>query len=124
MSISGFDLVKISGKRPAQRILLRDQREIRRVTIPTSSVIAKRFPERAVPNIVNAIAGGKDNRNGECVGSAVVTIQIHIQHGGVEHLHVDQGNGLIDRGGRGHGFASEIGQPLHCPEPGFTPMLS
>jgi hypothetical protein len=42
--------------------------------------------------------------------SAVVAIEIHIQHGGVEHLPVNQGNGPIDRGGRGHRLASEVRQ--------------
>ena len=41
---------------------------------------------------------------------AIVAIQIHIQHGGIEDLCINQGEGLIDGGGGGHGLASEVGQ--------------
>ncbi len=61
------------------------------------------------------VAGRENERHaarGERVGDgkAFGAIQVHIQHGGVEDLRINQGEGLIDRGGSGHGLASEVGQ--------------
>ena len=41
---------------------------------------------------------------------AIITIQFHIQQGDVEDLRIDQGKRLIDRRGRGHRLASEVGK--------------
>src|ERR1700730_6199562 len=41
---------------------------------------------------------------------AVTTIQVHIQHGEVEGLRINQSEGLVDRRGRCHRLASKVGQ--------------
>ena len=57
------------------------------------------------------IAGCENERHaprGECFcyGIAFVAFKIHIQHGDIENLSIDQGEGLIDPSGRGHGRAA------------------
>ena len=69
----------------------------------------------SVTHVETAVTGREDERHAmrdERVGHgmAFVAVQIHIQHGGIEDLRINQGEGLIDGGGSGHGLASEVGQ--------------